>query len=215
MTESNGRCVGGDRGSERGLGTESDKETERKRLRREVLARRLALPEETRHSLSLAIARHLKGTEAYLSSQNVLAYASFRHEVDTAPIVADVRRRGKRLVLPRVDCTSRSLSLYAVQDPETDLLPGYQGILEPHPGCPRVEPGQIDLVLVPGLVFDRRGYRLGYGGGYYDRLLALMPEALRVGLAFCLQVVDRLPELPHDQGLDILVCERGVLYFRR
>jgi 5-formyltetrahydrofolate cyclo-ligase len=101
----------------------------------------------------------------------------------------------------------------------SELVPGTFGILEPTAELrelpPRqVLPSQIDLALVPGVVFDRQGNRLGYGRGFYDRLLRQLPrEVLRVGLAFECQVVEELPVEPHDERMDWLVTEAGVRRF--
>lgn len=184
----------------------------RTQLRQSVLARRLALPADRVTELSERVRAHLLCHPVWGASRVVLGYVSFRHEVETFPLLAEVLARGRELVLPRVDRASRSLDLLRVKDLGADLRPGYQGILEPDPArCSPADPHFIDLVLVPGVVFDRRGFRLGYGGGYYDRLLASLPRAVRVGLAFSLQVVEELPVLPHDVPVDILVTEEGVL----
>lgn len=172
----------------------------------------MALSAEQVRVLSARIHGHLVGHQAWRSSRVLLGYASFRQEVDTFPLLAEALAEGKELVLPRVDPRARRLNLLRVRDLAADLEPGYQGIPEPRPGrCAPADPGAIDLVLVPGLVFDRRGFRLGYGGGYYDRLLPSLSGALRVGLAFSLQVVDELPVLAHDLPVDVLVTEEGIL----
>ncbi|MEW6547138.1 MAG: 5-formyltetrahydrofolate cyclo-ligase [Bacillota bacterium] len=189
---------------------------ERAELRRRVLAQRLALAPEEVVALSERVKSHLLSHPVWQVSRVVLGYASFRQEVDTFPLLADAVASGKELALPRVDRKRRVLDLLRVRDLAADLVPGYQGILEPDPGrCPPVDAALVDLVLVPGVVFDRRGFRLGYGGGYYDRLLGYLPRAVRVGLAFSLQVVDQLPVLPHDLPVDILVTEGGPLDIRR
>lgn len=122
---------------------------------------------------------------------------------------------GVPLTLP---ATSR-LRMVRITDPDRDLVPGYLGIAEPRPELVEraaLPSGAIDLAIVPGVAFDRSGQRLGYGGGFYDRFLALeAPQALRVGLGFSVQLVERLPVLPHDMGLDLLFLENEVLTFRR
>ncbi|MDI6824751.1 MAG: 5-formyltetrahydrofolate cyclo-ligase [Bacillota bacterium] len=184
-------------------------------LRRQVLEQRLALPAHRVAELSERVRAHLLSHPAWQACRAVLAYASFRQEVDTFPVLAAALTQGKELILPRVDRRRKRLDLLRVSDPGADLRSGYQGILEPDPArCPPVDAARIDLVLVPGVVFDRRGFRLGYGGGYYDRLLASLPGAVRVGLAFSLQVVDEIPALAHDLPVDILVTEEGALQFR-
>ena len=106
-----------------------------------------------------------------------------------------------------------------ITDPGRDLLPGYKGIPEPDPKLAHarsIPATQLEVVIVPGAVFDRRGYRLGYGGGYYDRFLALeAPQALRIGLCFDLQLVDQLPEEAHDVPMDWLVTEQESLSWPR
>jgi 5-formyltetrahydrofolate cyclo-ligase len=103
-----------------------------------------------------------------------------------------------------------------IKDPEHDLVPGYYNIPEPDPGrCKRVESSEIDAAVIPGSVFDIQGGRLGYGGGYYDRFLVNdAPQAKRIGLAFELQVVDKVPVEPHDQPLDILITEKRIVNIR-
>lgn len=188
-------------------------EKERKALRAGILARRLALDPGEVARLSERIRVHLVGMAPYRECRTLLGYVSFRQEVDTLPLLREALEGGKRLVLPRVNRRERTLELYRVTD-LVDLQPGYQGILEPDPRrCSRVDPDEIELVLVPGVAFDRRGYRLGYGGGYYDRLLTDIPRALKAGLAFSLQVVEFLPIFPHDQPVDLLVTEEGILRF--
>mgnify|MGYP003590435843 FL=1 len=106
-----------------------------------------------------------------------------------------------------------------ITNPNQDLIPGYKGIPEPDPQLAHARSlpaNSLEVVIIPGAVFDRRGYRLGYGGGYYDRFLALeAPQALRIGLAFDLQLVEHLPNEIHDIPMDILVTERQSLSWPR
>jgi 5-formyltetrahydrofolate cyclo-ligase len=108
------------------------------------------------------------------------------------------------------------LELHALADPAADLAPGYQGIPEPRAHCPPVAPGAIDWVLVPGVAYDGAGRRLGYGGGYYDRLLPLVPPgAARVAGAFDAQLVARVPSAPHDLTVDTIVTDTRTLHVPR
>jgi 5-formyltetrahydrofolate cyclo-ligase len=118
--------------------------------------------------------------------------------------------------MPRVDGQSRMLELHAIADPQRDIVAGYRAIPEPLPACPRVSRDAIDFVLVPGVAFDRLGRRMGYGGGYFDRLLPhLAPRAVRVAGAFEIQLVDRVPAAPHDIAVDAIVTESRELAIPR
>lgn len=146
----------------------------------------------------------------------VFLYVSFRSEVETIPLIEHCLRMGKQVVVPLVAEKSQLLP-YRIVSKEHDLAPGAFGILEPVADrCQLVDPRTLQVVLVPGSVFDEHGGRFGYGGGYYDRFLVDMaPQARRIGLAFDLQVVGAIPLAPHDQQLDALVTESRVLDFSR
>ena len=111
-----------------------------------------------------------------------------------------------------VDRAAHRLRLFRVTSPEDDLEPGILGIREPRPHCPEVDPAQVDWALIPGLAFDRQCYRLGRGGGHYDRLLPLMrPDALCWGMGFSCQIVAGLPVEPHDVPLSGVATEDGII----
>jgi 5-formyltetrahydrofolate cyclo-ligase len=182
-------------------------------LRHRVLARRDALEPAERARLSAAIVARLSALDAVRRARTVLAYAPFGSEPDTWPLLRAVLAEGRALLLPRVDRAARRLVLHRVTDLEADLAPGTWGILEPIPArCPVVLPPAADVVLVPGVAFDRSGGRLGYGGGYYDRLLAAWPPPRPplVAPAFELQVVAQVPLLPGDHRVDRVVTESYV-----
>ena len=142
-----------------------------------------------------------------------LGYASFGSELDTRPLLRAVLASGRVLALPRIDRAARRLVLHQVRDLGTELRPGVWGISEPDPErCRPVMPGEIDFVLVPGLAFDPEGGRVGYGAGYYDRLLGGWPEPLPllVAAAFELQVVPAVPVLATDHRVDLVVTESRI-----
>ncbi len=166
----------------------------------------------TRAVLSRAIVRDIVETSVYRRSNTVMAYASFGSELQTGEFVRHVLDQGKILPLPKVNRQRELLEIYRVRDPVQDLRVGTWGIREPRPDrCARMEPHIIDFVLVPGLAFDRRGRRLGYGGGFYDKLLAdsLSPCAWLVAGAFESQMVEKVPVDEHDMPMDVVVTERG------
>ena len=181
-------------------------------LRRRMLGRRDVMDTWTRAALSRAIVRDIVETSVYRRSNTVMAYASFGSELQTDEFVRHVLDQGKILLLPKVNRQRELLEIYRVRDPVQDLRVGTWGIREPRPDrCARMEPHIIDFVLVPGLAFDRRGRRLGYGGGFYDKLLAdsLSPCAWLVAGAFESQMVEKVPVDEHDMPMDVVVTERG------
>jgi len=181
--------------------------------RRRILALRDGAAGDERERWSAAISEFLLDFAPFCRAGTVMAFASFRSEVDTGPIVEAALARGQRVVLPRSLVGERRMALYEIDDPASQLSPGYCGIPEPLPKrCRAVDPAAVEVVLLPGSVFSRKGQRLGYGGGFYDRFLANeAPEALRIGLCFGLQIVEQIPQEPHDQAMDYLVCEKGVI----
>lgn len=164
-----------------------------------------------RRELSGRITTRLLALDAYRAAQCVLAYVSFGGEFDTAHFIGDVLANGKQLVLPKVERASRALKLYAVRDLERELVAGIRGIREPNPDlCPEAPASRIEFVLVPGVAFTRRCERLGYGGGFYDRLIReWTPRPHLVAAAFGLQVVPELPVSPADQQVDLVVTENA------
>jgi 5-formyltetrahydrofolate cyclo-ligase len=190
----------------------ADLEGTKPSLRRRILGRRDAMDPCSRTDLSRAIVRDIVETSVYRRSDTVMAYASFGSEVQTDEFMRHVLHQGKVLLLPRVNCQKGLVDIYRVRDPVRDLLAGTWGILEPRPDrCVRVDPHAIDFVLVPGLAFDARGGRLGYGGGFYDKLLAhgLSPCAWLVAGAFKSQMVEKVPVDGHDMPMDVVVTENG------
>jgi 5-formyltetrahydrofolate cyclo-ligase len=182
---------------------------EKAALRRRVLAARDALPADVRQRLSATIGRRLAELAAFRRAGLVLGYVGFGSEPDTRPWLGAVLETGRGLLLPRVDRARRRLELYHVADLGQDLRPGVWGIAEPDPArCRPAGREGIDFVLVPGVAFDVRGGRVGYGGGYYDGLLAGWPSPpLLVAAAFELQVVPAVPMGPGDRRVDRVVTE--------
>lgn len=180
-------------------------------LRRQLLRRRGAIDQSDRAAAAAAVQQWVMETAEWQTAATVLAYAASGSELVTGPLLTAALAAGKRLTLPRVD-EDGDLSLHAVADP-AHLVPGFRDILEPSPGLLRVGVGEVDLALVPGVGFDRRGGRLGYGGGFYDRLLADHGWRCPIwGLAFACQIVDRLPLEGHDRRVAAVVTEAGFLH---
>lgn len=170
--------------------------------RRWARTRRAALD---RDAWSAAVTAQLRTWPAFQRAEVVLLYRALAEEADLDAL----RQDGKRLLVPRVRRSPRGLTLHAL-DPAL-LRPGAHGVEEPSERAPRVAPGCVDMALVPGLAFDRAGTRLGYGGGYFDRLLVELPAAApRVGVTHTRLITPRLPRAAHDVAMSHLVHEAGV-----
>jgi 5-formyltetrahydrofolate cyclo-ligase len=155
----------------------------------------------------------LMGLPHYASARTVLCYVSFRSEVATHDFIRQMWADGKRVVVPY--CAARHLELFCFRSFD-DLIPGTLGILEPRPELRgaaerRASASELDLLVIPGLAFDRHGGRVGYGKGYFDRLLpAARDDALLAGVAFECQLFDAVPMEPYDVRVDAVVTEAAI-----
>lgn len=184
-------------------------------MRTAVAATRDALDPAWRAQASVSLVRRIAALPTFVDAGNVLLTAPFRSEWDASPLIALALAARKVVALPRVEQSSRMLEIRRVVDPAHDIVAGHRGLPEPDTRCERVPAASIDWVLVPGIAFDRMGGRLGYGGGYYDRLLPVLPaRAARVAGAFSAQIVDAVPSAPHDITMDTVVTEAGVVLDR-
>jgi 5-formyltetrahydrofolate cyclo-ligase len=183
-------------------------------IRRSIRTVRRGLSAAERLARSRRIWERVVALSCYQHARVVLGYMAFNHEVLTDGLMRQAMASGKQIVLPMVQTDGEGMALYAIEDLEHDVTPGYRGVLEPQPQRTRaVAPETLELALIPGVAFDLRGGRLGFGAGFYDRLLSRLPRDIpTVGLAFDFQVIPRLPSQPHDIMLDAIVTERGVIW---
>jgi len=182
----------------------------KKRLRSAALAERRQEPQKDRNSQ--LIWQTILGLPEYAAARTVMTYLHLPDEVRTQPYLSLVWEHGKQLVVPY--CAGLDLGLFLLES-VSELAPGAFGILEPRlhlrgNAARSVEVQQLDLVLVPGVAFDRRGGRLGWGKGLYDRLLRrVRPDTSLVGLAFSCQLLPEVPMLASDVYMDKVVTEIG------
>jgi 5-formyltetrahydrofolate cyclo-ligase len=189
---------------------------DRNLLRQTKLAARDQLTPACHCEKSRCIHDLLIAHPAVMAAEHLFLYVHFRSEVETLLLLEHFLAAGKAVSVPRTLRKERKLLAVQITDPANQLKPGCYGILEPSPVQAALDPARLDLVLVPGSVFDRCGGRLGYGGGFYDRFLSQdAPQALRIGLSFAIQLVDQVPTEAHDQFMDILVTEEQLYDCRR
>ena len=177
-------------------------------LRRTILAERDRLPEAERTAMSASIVERVMAIPELRDARTVMAFWSFGSEVDTQPLIERLQASGRHVALPRIEGRDVVPVAYATGDPlsETSF-----GAMEPVSGR-RLDPAELDLVVVPGVAFDRGGGRVGYGAGFYDRFLrTVRDDAFTVAVAFGMQVVERVPEGGADRRVDAIVTEREVI----
>lgn len=190
--------------------------TEKAQLRTTARAARDAMPADERAAADAAIARAVLESDAFTQAPCVLTYCSMGSEVDTHAIIREALQRGKTVALPRCQRGEGLMNWHAIGRLE-DAAPGYFGIREPADDSATLLDvctcGPEALALVPGLLFDDEGFRLGYGGGYYDRFLAIFPGRT-LGLARETQRVRSLAALGAREAFDLpvqlIATERGI-----
>ncbi len=185
--------------------------TDKREIRKRIMALRNAMPLEAIAAKSSAIVRRLTELREIRESSTLMVYLSFGSEVVTDGLIDWGWEAGKRIVVPFCHPESREMTPCLLGG-FAELETGHYGIREPKADSLRVvSPGEIDAVLVPAVAFDRQGYRVGYGGGYYDRFLPKVPRAAKIGAVFACQIVPEVPRDRYDVQADRVVTEEGIL----
>jgi 5-formyltetrahydrofolate cyclo-ligase len=179
-------------------------------IRSHFLAERKALTSQTCTDSSLEIQKSFMLSSFFRDARCLALYSAIHNEVCTDEIVGQALDAGKTLVFPRI--SGEVLEFVIIESP-TELRPGAFGVLEPK-GCNLLPAEKLDLIVVPGVVFDQRGHRLGYGRGYYDRALAgCRSHCVKVGFAYDFQLVEELPVTEYDETLSVLITESHTFNF--
>jgi len=181
-------------------------------LRKEFLKTRDALNPADRARASALIRQRIIQHPRWRSAETILFYVSFGSEVETHTLLQEALRFKKRVVVPLHDATSKETPISELRR-FSDLGASHRGVLQVMPEYRRTaHPENVDLALIPGLVFDRQGGRIGFGGGYFDRLLPKMPKAFRMALAFSAQIFpSALPLDSFDARIQALITEKESL----
>ncbi len=179
------------------------------RLRREMRHKREAIPIELAQAAASAAAEHLLSSAPIAAAQVVAMYAAVRCELDPIPAAHALRSRGATLAYPRIAAGERQLTWHLIDEPQVLCL-GSFGIPEPDAATPTIPANRIDCFVVPGLAFDWRGNRLGWGRGYYDATLASHPTTPRVGYGYECQRIEHVPVDMLDLPMNLIVTESNI-----
>ena len=182
----------------------------KQRLREKIKSQRRSLPAAVKEGRDRRVRNHMLRLRQYQSASTVLAYMSTTIEVDTRSILEDALKKGKRVALPRCVPGTRLMEFYYIRSFD-ELEKGAYGILEPCAACEPCRDFQGSICIVPALCYDRSGYRLGYGGGYYDRFLSGYP-GIKIGIIYAQNLCRALTHGKFDQHVDLVVSDRGFFY---
>ena len=175
-------------------------------LRKKVLAERSKIGKEQHSIMGNKIIESFKSTDLYKNAKMIMIYISFGTEIHNHEFIKDALAEGKEIVVPVTFHSPRMMKPSQILS-FNELEPGYYNILSPKEESIRyVDKSQIDVIIVPGAVFDREGYRIGYGGGYYDRFLADFNKP-KVSFAFEMQLTDEVPKEDFDVPVDYIITE--------
>ncbi|NQT95191.1 MAG: 5-formyltetrahydrofolate cyclo-ligase [Candidatus Omnitrophica bacterium] len=173
---------------------------EKDKIRKEILAKLRSLDEKERSISCIEIKGRLFVDNDFKKAESIMFYISKDYEVDTWSMIEDALKLGKRIIVPVTDVAKKSLILSEITGLKGQLQKGPYGIYEPKKESMKaVKIEDIDMVVVPGIAFDKKGNRIGHGGGYFDRFLKNLPKKIpTIGLAFSCQIVDRIKTLSWD-----------------
>ncbi|TET52955.1 MAG: 5-formyltetrahydrofolate cyclo-ligase [Actinobacteria bacterium] len=181
---------------------------DKKAWREQMLEVRDKIDKSQKQTKENKIREKLERLEIYQQAYTVLYYVSFKSEVDTHKLIKEALKENKVVAAPLVN--KKSLLVKQISS-FRQLKPGAMGILEPDKKRSSVKLKDLNVIIVPGVAFDKEHHRLGYGGGYYDRLLSKKEDFISISLAFEEQIIDKLPYNKYDQKVDFIVTDKRVL----
>lgn len=184
----------------------------KKLIRKKTLIKRDSIDPEKKLKKDKLIMERILSLPSFEKAKKVFYFASFRSEVSTLPQIEEAFKMGKRIILPKVDNINNRLRLFEIHN-TGEIKPGFMGIPEPDVSLERERDiNDVDLVIMPGVAFDTDGNRLGYGAGYYDKLLSgLKKDIPLIAIAYEEQIVDSLPVESHDVRVHIIVTDKRII----
>jgi len=184
-------------------------------LRKDMLKKINQISKEEIDSNSSLILNNLKTFEDYLKNKNVFIFVSFNNEVNTFNIIECLKPIAKKILIPKVNAVTKEMDIYEFSSYDNLLLSSY-GILEPdEKKCKKLNINIIDTVITPGVVFDTKGYRIGYGGGFYDKLFSkLKDDVVKIAIGFETQIIPEIPNDFYDKPVNFLITEENIYRFK-
>lgn len=180
----------------------------KKDIRKHILERRDKIELGTRSEWDESIFSKLITSEFYKNSKVLFSFVSFGSEVDTHQIINQALKDSKTICVPRIESKEKGMEIFKINSLD-ELKTGYFGILEPMKSCPAIDPESIDLILMPGVAFDKQGGRVGYGRGFYDNFLRKMNKKVdKIALSYDFQLLDKVPMDEFDVRIDGIITEK-------
>ncbi|OHW61437.1 putative 5-formyltetrahydrofolate cyclo-ligase [Andreesenia angusta] len=182
-------------------------------LRREYTQMREAMDQSEVERLSEKIIDTILKLPVFKRAETVMVYLNFKNEVDSLKMIEESYKAGKKVVIPYCEKETMEIIPSELNDIETEIVKGKNGYLQTKKDCVKPVPIEdIDLIVVPGIAFDKRCYRLGFGAGYYDRFLRKLNfEKPTIGLCYDFQIIHSIPIEGHDVPLDFVITEERIL----
>ena len=194
------------------------KASKKEDLRKEYMKNRKKIANIKGKSKSNKITTNLLSLEELKKSKNILLYISYRSEVGTERLINKLLKNSKNVFAPYCIKDEKRMEIVQINDPTKDLKKGAYGIKEPKNSLRKKdnEINQLDIVIVPAVAFSKSGYRIGYGGGYYDRFLSRLPsKTISIGINYDELIFESVPKEDHDLAVDIIVTDKKVLKTKR
>jgi 5-formyltetrahydrofolate cyclo-ligase len=188
---------------------------DKQQLRQQIRAQLCSYSAQQLAEMSQKACKNLAETPEFQNASTIMAFLSMPHEIDTAPFILYAWQHTKAVAVPKISWQQRHMIPVQINSLETGIATEVGGLRNPVTGIP-VPLEDIDLVITPGLAFDKNGNRLGRGGSYYDRFFPHERlRAIKCGFGFSEQFIPVVPTTEHDQPIDMLVTNEGVTYFKK
>lgn len=187
----------------------------KKEVRRFMIDKRDAVNIEKKQELDEKIFETLINSRFYKKAAVIFTFVSFRSEADTYRFINHAILDKKVVCVPKIKSKQEGMEAFKISD-LSDLKEGYFGVQEPSDKCPRVDIGDIDLIVMPGLAFDREGGRIGYGGGFYDAFISKLDRRVyKIAIAYNFQVLDKVPVDDWDIRVDGVITDKEIILIDR